>query len=429
MDVLLPVAMHEITPYSDVVEIARRLIAVNSVNPRLAPAGETAAGEADVTAWLCEFCSAAGWRWALQAVHPGRSNFIALVPGSGQRMLWEAHQDTVSVQGMTISPLASEVRGGRLYGRGACDVKGPMAAMLAALRRTAASPSGGRPSILFAATVNEECGFTGARALADIWREAAPREDVAPPAVDPAGGLTLEELQAVRPAAALIAEPTDLDVVVAHRGVVRWRLMVRGRAAHSSRPDRGLNAVYAMAEVVREIDRYHRQVLAMRAADPQCGPPTVSVTTIAGGLGPNTVPDYAVIDVDRRLTPAEDPAAAYGELVDHLAASVELGGCTLEHEAAWMQNRGLASHNNLAWAERVAGAARAVGVRGALKGVPYGTNAASIAAAGIPAVVFGPGSIDQAHTADEWIAVDELALAVEVLEALAAAGVPESPHR
>jgi acetylornithine deacetylase len=296
-----------------------------------------------------------------------------------------------------------------------------MAAMLAALRRTSSTPAANRPSVLFAATVNEECGFTGARALADIWRDSASSATAAPK-IDAVGGLTLEELRTLRPAAALVAEPTDLDVVVAHRGVVRWRSIVRGRAAHSSRPDLGLNAVYAMAKVVRAIDRYHRENLSARTADPQCGPPTVSVTTISGGLGPNTVPDYAVIDVDRRLTPAEDPEAAYRELTGHLADVADLAGCTLEHEEPWMHSRGLAATVNGDWAERVAAAMSTAGAGDRIKGVPYGTNAASIAAAGIPTVVFGPGSIDQAHTADEWINVADLHRAVASLERIAVEG-------
>jgi acetylornithine deacetylase/succinyl-diaminopimelate desuccinylase-like protein len=420
--------MNDLVVNADAVEIAQALIAISSVNPRLASPGDSGAGESGMTAWLSEFCEAGGWPWAIQPVHPGRANFIALVPGgSSPAMLWEAHQDTVGVQGMTIPPLMGEVRDGRLHGRGACDVKGPMAAMLAALRRVSQAPKGDRPPILFAATVNEECGFTGARALADIWRQPASLTNSAP-VIETSGGLTLAELQSHRPVAALVAEPTELDVVVAHRGVVRWRSVVRGRAAHSSRPDAGLNAVYAMADVVRAIDRYHREELFPRGADPQCGPSTVSVTTIAGGSGPNTVPDYAVIDVDRRLTPAEEPEAAYRELAAHLAVTVDLGGCTLEHEPPWMQSRGLESGANGAWAERVAAAVRSAGAASALKGVPYGTNAASIAAAGIPTVVFGPGSIDQAHTADEWIAVDQLHAAVDALERIAVLDMPANPH-
>jgi acetylornithine deacetylase len=238
-----------------------------------------------------------------------------------------------------------------------------------------------------------------------------------------ADGLSLDELRSLRPSAALVAEPTDLNVVVAHRGVVRWQCTVHGRAAHSSRPEEGANAIYAMARVVRAVEDFHRIELASRPADPLCGPPTACVTTIHGGTGANTVPDRAMIDVDRRLAPDEHPQAAYDELVAHLAAHADVGDCRLAHEAPWMQSHGLASGGNRAWAAQLSALACSTGVDAQLVGVPYGTNAASIAVAGIPTVVFGPGSIAQAHTADEWIAIDELERAVEVLYRVACGGI------
>jgi acetylornithine deacetylase len=270
-----------------------------------------------------------------------------------------------------------------------------------------------------ACTVNEECGFTGAKALADIWR--AGEGGASPVDVAPDGGLTLAELRALRPLVALVAEPTDLNVVVSHRGVVRWQCQTHGRAAHSSRPEQGANAIYAMMSVVRLVDQFHREELACRRPDPLCGPSTVCVTTIRGGTGANTVPDRAVIDVDRRLTPAESPEDAVAELVRYLADRVELGECRLHHDPPWMQSGGLPSGANGVWAEQVVGAVRSAGLACQTIGVPYGTNAATIAAAGIPTVVFGPGSIDQAHTADEWIAIDQLEAAVEALCAVARA--------
>jgi acetylornithine deacetylase len=333
-------------------------------------------------------------------------------------MLWEAHQDTVSLEGMTVAPLAASVREGRVYGRGACDVKGPMACMLTALRQIASGPAGERPNVIMACCINEECGFTGARALASIWQasgEASPSAT----AVLAEGGLTLAELRALRPAAAIIAEPTDMHVVAAHRGVVRWQCVVHGRAAHSSRPERGANAIYAMVDVVRQIEEFHGEILAKRTPDALCGPPSACVTTIQGGLGANTVPDRAVIDVDRRLPPGEEPQAAFEELTAYLDDRFHAANCRIEHRPPWMQSRGLASGQNLAWAKVVRRAAQSGGADSQIVGVPYGTNAASIATAGIPSVVFGPGSIEQAHTADEWIAVDELQRAVDVFYGIA----------
>ena len=411
-----------------VVDLLCDLIAQPSVNPRLAPPGATDAGEQRVTEWLARFAADAGWRWGLQPVEPGRSNFFALIPGGrGDTLLWEVHQDTVSVQGMTVHPFEAAVRDGRVYGRGACDVKGSMAAMLAALARVSSEPSEGRPNILFACSVNEECGFSGARAMAELWRsegsnslsvEASGIPPFAPP-FEGGESLSLREISALRPAAALVAEPTELNVVVAHRGVARWQCSVHGRAAHSSRPEEGANAIYAMARVVQLIEQFHRETLAARPADPLCGASTACVTTIHGGTGPNTIPDLATIDVDRRLCPDETPEAAYGELVAWLDERAALGECRLEHCAPWMQSRGLHFAGNREWAEQLAAVVRTVGVESRLMGVPYGTNAASIAAAGIPTAVLGPGSIAQAHTVDEWIAIDQLELAVEIYYCIA----------
>jgi acetylornithine deacetylase/succinyl-diaminopimelate desuccinylase-like protein len=316
-------------------------------------------------------------------------------------------------------------------------VMGGRGAMLGALVRAAREPPQQRPNILLVCTVNEECGFTGAVKLADIWRGQGRSCDstsemhgiersLSPPlaqSFEGGGLLTMAELRELRPAGAIVAEPTELNVVVAHRGVVRWQCAVYGRAAHSSRPEQGANAIYAMASVVRLIDQYHRVDLAGASHHPLCGPPTACVTTIHGGTGPNTVPDRVVIDIDRRLRPDEEPEPAYRALEAYLADRAELGDCRLEHEPPWMQSRGLTSDANPALAEELQCVAVSAGVDAKRVGVPYGTNAASIAAAGIPAVVFGPGSVAQAHTADEWIAIDALEQAVEVLYRVAAGGV------
>lgn len=400
------------------VDLLCELIAQPSVNPRLTGASAPVGGELRMTQRLVQFATEQGWRWATQPVETDRSNFYALIPGGrGDALLWEVHQDTVSDEGMTVDPFVASVRDGRVYGRGACDVKGSMAAMLVALERAAVLPAESRPAILFACTVNEECGFSGARAMAGLWHAEGDRGGNVIPLADHfvgGGGLSLGDISAMRPSAILVAEPTELNVVIAHRGVVRWQCTVHGRAAHSSRPEEGANAIYAMASVVQLIEAFHRETLAARPADPLCGPSTACVTTFHGGAGPNTVPDKAVIDVDRRLCPDELPEAAYRELVDWIDEHATLGACTLEHHAPWMQSRGLTAAACGPWAEQLVELVRRTGVESRLMGVPYGTNAASLATTGIPAAVLGPGSIAQAHTADEWIAIEQLDLAVEI---------------
>lgn len=399
-----------------ILEILTELISRPSVNPRLAAPDDPAAGESRVTAWLCDFFQRQQWAWLTQMVQPGRANALAVVPGRADRvLLWEAHQDTVAAAGMD-QPFAAVQRDGRIYGRGACDVKGGLAAILAAAvaAEAAAAPSQ-RPTLLVASTINEECGFTGVRALADLLQGG---DQTSTAGLE--GPLSAAELAKLRPQAAIVAEPTDLHVVAAHRGVVRWQARTAGRAAHSSRPEQGANAVYAMARVVQGVEQLHQELSTADAqvTDPllaQCGPPTIAVTTIQGGVGANTVPDTAVIDIDRRISPGESPEEAYEAVKSALARRVELGECRLTHDPPWMQSTCLADEPSRQWAEQLAAVVRTTSPACQVVGVPYGTNAATLAAAGIPAAVFGPGSIQQAHTIDEYIEIAQLEAAVDVL--------------
>ncbi len=385
------------------------LVALPSVNPMGRDVRGPEFFEHRVTDYLQSLFQKLGLPYQRQTVHPGRENIVARLDGAvsplegGQLILLEAHQDTVPVDGMTIEPWTPVVRDGRLYGRGSCDIKGGMTAMLGAVARLAEERPEGMPTIIMAATINEEHGYSGATALTKLWGETGsiiPR----------------------RPDVAVVAEPTELQVVVAHKGVVRWRLNTRGRATHSSQPHLGVNAIFKMAPVLAALERYQLEVAATLGHHPLCGHPTLSVGTISGGVSVNTVPDRATIEIDRRLNPGEKPGEARQQVIDYLDA--QLGGrAGIEHEPPFLIGVGLLDAGNGPLAERMASAARAAGIDSRVVGVPYGTNAAAIAAAGVPSIVFGPGSIDQAHTADEWLALDQLELASEALYRFARAGL------
>jgi acetylornithine deacetylase len=400
----------------DPVETLQRLVQTPSVNPMLQQVSGSMYGEGRMTDLLGEICRQQDWPYSRREVHPGRENLVALIAGDppplagGEILLWDVHQDTVPVDGMTIEPFGGDVRDGRVYGRGACDVKGAMAAMLAALSRRSKLNSGPTPTILLACTVNEECGYTGAQELGRIMTGSDP------------GAL---EVVSRIPDAAIVAEPTGLDVVVAHQGQVRWRCHTIGRAAHTSRPDAGVNAIYAMAQVVQAIEQYHRELSTAAPEHPLCGRPSVCVSTIRGGVGINTVPDRATIEIDRRLAPGELPDTAYDALINYVAKRADVGRCRVEHDPPFMQSPGLVDDGNHALAERLAAKVRPHGRASRLVGVPFGTDAAAIAATGIPTVVFGPGSIDQAHTADEYIEIGELQLATEIFYRVACNGLRE----
>ena len=407
-------------------DLLQELVRIPSVNPAFSPQDPVSGGESEVTDFLQDFFRKLDCPWLRQTVHPNRDNFLVVFRASGpaakrRPVLWEVHQDTVGVAGMKIAPYAATESEGRIWGRGACDVKGGMAAMLAAVARVQAEGAALQQTVLLAFAINEECGFTGIKSLCRLW---GTEEEAAAEAENLSGPLTLAELRELRPARAIVAEPTMLDVVVAHKGSVRWRCHTHGRAAHTSRPEKGCNAISAMVRVVQAIEQFHDDVLSRRAAHALCGGPTVCVSTIQGGSGVNTVPHHAVIDIDRRLVPGETADVAYRELVDYVTAqtvTAQAAGseATIEHEPPANPSVGLSDADNRDWGETIAGAVRALGEPSGLIGVPFGTDAWALDNIGIPTVVFGPGSIDQAHTDDEWIDIGQLERATEVFFRLA----------
>ncbi|MGE0759110.1 MAG: M20/M25/M40 family metallo-hydrolase, partial [Pirellulaceae bacterium] len=269
----------------DVVSTLSDLVSRPSVNPM----GRKVTGpeylEHRVTEYLVQLFEQLRLPYELQQIEPQRSNLFARLDGArdprdgGQLIVFEAHQDTVPVDGMTIPPWTPTVKDGRLYGRGACDIKGGMACMLTAISRLAEQRPADMPTIIMACSVNEEFGFSGAKDLGQLWARGESR------------------LVPRVPDAVIVAEPTDLEVVVAHKGVMRWSITTRGRASHSSKPELGVNAVYSMAKVLNVLEEYARDVVAHRAHHPLVGRPSLSVGLIAGGISVNTVPDFCAIQV------------------------------------------------------------------------------------------------------------------------------------
>ncbi|HEY5315605.1 MAG TPA: M20/M25/M40 family metallo-hydrolase, partial [Pirellulales bacterium] len=224
-----------------------------------------------------------------------------------------------------------------------------------------------------------------------------------------------------RPDAAVVTEPTGLDIVVAHKGAVRWRCRTHGRATHSSQPHLGENAIYKMAKVLAALECYALEETAKLPRHPLCGPPTLSVGTIQGGISVNTVPDRCTIEIDRRILPGETGPAVYQQIVDYVARHAGVG--SIEQEQPYLSGSTLADTHNGPLADRLVSVAQELLGRGRKVGVPYGTDASTISGAGVPSVVFGPGSIDQAHTADEWLPLDELSQASDVLYEFARRGL------
>jgi acetylornithine deacetylase len=367
--------------------LASDMVAVPSVNPMGRPLSGPEFLETRMTAFLENWFRERGIACIRQTVSPGRDNLLAKYesPTSRDTILFDVHQDTVPTDGMTIPPFEPVIADGRLYGRGSCDVKGSMAAMLTAFERLFRERPAGSASVLMACTVDEEFTHTGSSSLADYDHGAK---------------------------LAIVAEPTRLNLVHCHKGAVRWKIKTRGVACHSSKPDQGINAIYRMADVLRHIANYAAD-LSKSNADPILGPPTLSVGRIEGGVSVNVVPDWCQVEVDRRLIPGEKPLAALENVRTELAS--RLGDPDwLEFGDPWVSMPALKSDQGSEWTEPISAAiASATGRRPELIGVPFGTDAGPLGAKGLPALVFGPGDIAQAHTKDEWIELEQLVLAAE----------------
>ena len=377
--------------------ILKDLISIPSVNPM----GRDISGpeylETRVTEYLLQYLKRLDVLFEQVEIAPGRSNVLARLdsPGAKKTVVLDAHQDTVPVDGMTIPPFEPIEQEGRLYGRGSCDVKGGMAAMLAAFTRLAQERPAGMPNVVLSMTCDEEATSIGINHLTDSWSTTTPAYRLCP----------------TRPDLAIVAEPTQLDIVVAHRGATRWKLHTAGRACHSSRPSEGINAIYRMARVVTVLEEYAAKLPHQRPAHPLCGPATLSVGRIEGGSSVNIVPDSCSIEVDRRIIPGEDRFAVIDELADYLRSKLDF---EVTHDAPYCASPSLGDDMNGELAMQLMRAIKeVVGPRQTI-GVPYGTHASRFARAGVPSVVFGPGDIAQAHTKDEWIEISQLNQATEI---------------
>jgi acetylornithine deacetylase/succinyl-diaminopimelate desuccinylase-like protein len=355
-------------------KLLAELIALPSVNPAFLPPRHPHAGERRVAEFLAATAASAGLDAEFQKVLPGRSNLIArLRPRNRvrQTILLAPHLDTVVADGTQFIP---QRKNGRLYGRGACDTKGPAAAMLTALCELAGSKS--RPQeteIIFAGLIDEEHAQAGSRALA-------------------AGGMKAD--------LAIVGEPTKLRVVTAHKGCLWLRLETRGRAVHGATPQLGKNAVHEMARIVDVLETEYAALLKKRRHK-LLGAGTVNVGTICGGVQPNIVPDSCSISIDRRTLPGETERSVIREIAALLRAH-RLSAAILSAKLA--PALPLETDVRRPLVQSFLHSAK----QGRPLGVNYFCDAAVLSAAGIPSVVFGPGDIAQAHTADEWISLAEL---------------------
>ena len=369
---------------SDLISLLQDLVRVPSVNPSVAAPGEVA-GEAALGDFVEHWLRDVGLQTLRQPTGtPGRENVLGVHPGAGgPALLLEAHLDTMSGAGMSREPFSGEVAEGRVWGRGACDCKASLAAMLVALRR--AAQEGVATPCLLAAVVDEESRFTG---INTFLRQPPP--------------LPLR--------AAVVGEPTNLQVVDRHGGAVRLSFIVRGRAAHSAYPELGGNAILHSVELLQALAEHHEVLQA--DTDPALGVRTCSPTLIQGGTAINVIPDRCCVGVDRRLQPGETPREVLDEL--HQVAETAGAGRFAWETEVLLLDPPLSPRTPSPLADRCEQVVRAVRGTAERGMVTYSTDASNLAETGLEAVVLGPGDIAQAHSAEEWVEVEQVEVAAEI---------------
>jgi len=370
-----------------VIRLLEELVAIDSVNPSLAPGSR---GEGEIARRIAAECKSAGLIVDVVDVEPGRPNVVGVLEGRvpGPALMFCGHLDTVGVAGMD-APFVPVHREGRLYGRGAQDMKGGLAAMLGAARVVAESGGLERGALIVAAVVDEEHASRGAEALVERWSANA----------------------------AVVTEPTDLDVAIAHKGFQWVEIETRGRAAHGSRPADGRDAILRMGRVLNRLEAIDRQLQTQRP-HALLGTPSLHASIIAGGTEWSSYPDQCRLKVERRTVPGEAEDIALqeaGAVLDHLrredwefdaAAHGVFGRGAYEIDPA----------NPLP--AMLIGAASAAGCQPRRVGMTFWSDAAILGAAGIPSVLFGPGGAGL-HSPGEYVRVADVLKCRDALVGLA----------
>lgn len=358
----------------DVIALLQQLVRIPSVNPDNAP-GTDVTGEQTLAVFLSGWLESIGGEVVLEEIRPGRPNLIArFAPTDGRpRILLGPHLDTVGIGGMTIDAFGGEIRDGKLWGRGACDTKGPMAAMLWALHENRDRLAEMPMAVDFVAFMGEESGQWGSKDF--VRRHGGDYEF------------------------ALVGEPTSMEVVHVTKGSLWATLRATGKAAHSSQPERGDNAIL---KLTRALDRLECHLGAELATftHPVLGRSTLNVGLIRGGTRPNIVPDFAEAEIDIRITPS---LVAAGGALNRLKDTLEFHDLPVEivhpHE-----NPPLDTPPDHPLIQALLATRPGL----TLAGAPWFSDATHLSNGGIPSICIGPGSIDQAHTDDEFIDIAAL---------------------
>jgi acetylornithine deacetylase len=368
-----------------VLETLKELVAINSVNPAVGKGP----GELGVSNMLYDrLAPISPLEVQKQHVADDRSNVIAILRGSdaGRSLMLNGHMDTVGVQGMTIDPFRPSVKNGLLHARGACDMKGAIAGIIGAAKALAESESRLRGDVIFSFVVDEEHLSIGMQKLVKEYKADA----------------------------AIVGEPTDMRIATAHKGFLWIEIEVKGRAAHGSVPEKGVDAIVHAVNIVSQLNEL--QARLKTRSHPLVGTPKVHTSTIEGGTHWSIVPDRCVLRLERRTIPGETEASAMKE-VQQVLHGIKQRNRTFKAKARKVFARPPLETPETA---PIVGELRRV-VREVTRtnaqvvGVPYWTDAALLAHSGsIPTCIFGPGDIGVAHSPDEYVNVKDVLRAAEI---------------
>lgn len=375
-------------PATSLADLAARLVAIDSTNPDLVPGG---AGEGEIAQFVAGWLERAGLDVRVEDAAPGRPNVVGIARGSGggRALILNAHTDVVGGGGMA-EPFSPRFDGDRLVGRGAYDMKASLAAIM--LAGAEAVRRGWRGDAIVAAVADEEFASVGTQRLATT----------------------------VRAHAAVVAEPSDETLCIAHKGFAWLDLETRGRAAHGSLPDEGIDAIAAMGPVLSGVAMLDRW-LDERPAHPLLGRGSVHASLIAGGTELSTYPDRCLVSLERRTLPGESPAAVEAEIHAILEAAA-LDDHRFEaalRTTLWREPFEIAEDDQFVVLAREA-IARATGRKPALTGAFGWMDSALLSAAGIPTVIYGPRG-EGAHADHEWVDLPSAERCLAGLLAIAAA--------